>query len=133
MSQAPNAKPFIFNNKFDTGFLQSMYDDDFTYIQEVFTITLDQLSTDLPVVEIDFEKGDIASLKKSVHKVKPSFGYVGLLGTEQACKDFEDLCGTTSDMAVLIAPFKNLWALLHESKDLLIKELTLLETHNKLN
>ncbi|MBY0535942.1 MAG: Hpt domain-containing protein [Chitinophagaceae bacterium] len=133
MSQAPNAKPFIFNNKFDTGFLQSMYDDDFTYIQEVFTITLDQLSTDLPVVQTDFEKGDIASLKKSVHKVKPSFGYVGLLGTEQACKDFEDLCGTTSDMAVLIAPFKNLWALLHESKDLLIKELTLLETHNKLN
>lgn len=133
MSQAPSSNPFIFNNKFDTGFLQSMYDDDFSYIQEVFTITLDQLTTDLPVVMQDFEKGDIASLKKSVHKVKPSFGYVGLLGTEQACKEFEDLCGTVIDISDLKEPFVGLWSLLYESKDLLMKELSLLETHNKLN
>ena len=39
-----------------------------------------------------YEQGDRTALKSAVHKIKPLFGFVGLLTLQAECQDFENRC-----------------------------------------
>ena len=69
---------FYFSPELDTAFLQELYGDDLQQAEFVFESTVQQLRNELPLVESRFHDGDIAGLKKVVHKMKPLFGYTGL-------------------------------------------------------
>jgi len=110
---------FNFNEKIDRPFLFSMYEDDYHYMEEIFE-----------KVEQAFTDQDSEGLRKSVHKIKPAFGFVGLLETEAACQKFEDSCISVSSALELKPQYETLLAIIKESQKILEEECVRLKEHN---
>ena len=99
MNQGQNHKPFIFNQRIDEQFLFSLYENDYSYMEEIFLTTISQLLTDFPMLENIYKSGDIVALEKAVHKLKPSFGFVGMPVLQEMCQKFENECkGSTTEL-----------------------------------
>lgn len=108
-------KKFIFNEKIDRQYLFSLYEDDLGYIEEIFKTTLDQLNTIFSELPGTFTPGDKETLRRNIHKIKPAFGFTGFLGTEKACKEFEDACVDQALSDSLAAKYQALWSILKDS------------------
>lgn len=96
---------FIFNDKIDKDLLFSLYEDDYSYMEEIFSITLTQLKPDILQLESLFAAGDLSQVQKTVHKIKPSFGFVGLPDMQQQCKRFEETCATAGSTEQIKAEY----------------------------
>jgi HPt (histidine-containing phosphotransfer) domain-containing protein len=92
MNYGENHKPFIFNERIDREFLYNLYENDYSYMEEIFLTTISQLLADFPTLEITYNSGDIHALEKVVHKIKPSFGFVGMPLLQERCQQFENQC-----------------------------------------
>jgi chemotaxis protein histidine kinase CheA len=112
-------KKFIFNDKIDSAFLNSLYEDDFVYIEEIFKTTLDQLNPLMSEIPIVFNNNDTKTLKRIIHKIKPAFGFTGFLVTETACKEFEDSCSESTNSNDLASLYNPLMTLMAESRDIM--------------
>lgn len=108
----------------------SLYEDDFVYMEEIFSITLTQLKPDIIVLKTAFETGDQAGLQKAVHKIKPSFGFVGLPQTQELCKQFEDTCAISSSTSQLVSHYTLLCSRLEESVRIIETEHRKLKEYN---
>jgi HPt (histidine-containing phosphotransfer) domain-containing protein len=115
VSNQAEHKTFIFNEKIDKELLISLYEDDFLYMEEIFSITLTQLKPDIIHLDSSFEAGDLSALQKAVHKIKPSFGFVGLPATQESCKQFEDACAAATSVGQVASAYSQLSNLLKES------------------
>lgn len=131
MSPNNQANPFVFNEKFDTSFIHSLYEDDLAYIAEIFAITATQLEEDIPLAKEAFSGDDLTLLKQRVHKLKPSFGFVGLTALQEDCRIFEDRCREVSDKTPLTALFTELSAKLDEALILIKQELERITNYNQ--
>jgi HPt (histidine-containing phosphotransfer) domain-containing protein len=123
-------KTFIFNDKIDKDLLNSLYEDDFPYMEEIFSITLTQLKPDLVILKTAYEKGDWSGLQKAVHKIKPSFGFVGLPQTQQLCKQFEDSCANPDFAGQSASQYNSLCTELEESIHIIETEQARLKEYN---
>jgi HPt (histidine-containing phosphotransfer) domain-containing protein len=130
MNQPTLPKHFIFNEKINGDYLFSLYADDYSYIEEVFSVTLQHFDQDIAFIEAAYAGGSVADLKKGVHKVKPAFGFVGLTDIQQQCGDFEDACLTASETEELKSDYKNLMASLEEGKMIIAAEFRKLKDFN---
>ena len=115
MSKPAQHNTFIFNEEIDKDLLISLYEDDFLYMEEIFSITLTQLKPDIIHLNSCFEAGDLSALRKAVHKIKPSFGFVGLPATQESCKQFEDACAAATSVGQVASAYSQLSNLLKES------------------
>jgi len=113
---------FIFNEKINKELLISLYEDDFLYMEEIFSITLTQLKPDIVHLNSSFEAGDLSAVKKAVHKIKPSFGFVGMPVTQESCKQFEDACATATSIEQVASKYSELSNLLKESVSIIESE-----------
>jgi chemotaxis protein histidine kinase CheA len=131
MRDSFSRKKFVFNDKIDAEFLFELYEDDFTYIEEIFKTTLDQLNTAVTEIPVAFEERNVGQLRRIVHKIKPAFGFTGFISTEKACKDFEDECTDVirpDELKGLYGPF---WTLLVDSMDTMQQQYEQLKEFNK--
>ena len=126
MSEANFSKKFIFNEKIDADYLYSLYEDDYQYIEEIFQTTLTHFNEDLNSIKNAFQANNISDLKKAIHKIKPTFGFVGLPLVQNICKDFEDICQKATSSSELSSEYQQIVVTLAESKELIATE------HNKL-
>ncbi len=131
MSHHTEPKLFIFNNKIDRQALSELYEDDFAYIEEIFSITLTQLRGDLNLLRKAYESGDLAELKKTAHKIKPSFGFVGLPRQQEQCKNFEDICSSVSDTNELNNQYFQLESMIEEYTRIIEDDYVRLKEFNK--
>lgn len=131
MSNQTDAKRFIFNNKIDRQALSELYEDDFAYMEEIFSITLTQLKTDINQLKKAFQSGDLAELKKIAHKIKPSFGFVGLPRQQEQCKNFEDMCSSTIDTNELNNQYIQLEKMVEEHIGIIEDDYVRLKEFNK--
>ena len=115
-------KQFIFNEKLDTEYLFSLYADDYGYIEEVLFTTLQHFDQDFDSIQLAFESENIADLGKAVHKIKPTFGFTGLLNTQLICKDFEDKCSAVASVEDLTNEYKHIRNTLIEVKGIIESE-----------
>lgn len=83
-------KHFLFNEQIDSVYMESMYDNDLAYIEEIFQNTQIEIEQSIPIMENAFNSGDIVSLKQTIHKIKPCFGFTGLLHIQNLLQQFED-------------------------------------------
>ncbi len=124
-------KQFIFNEKLDAEYIFSLYADDFGYIEEVFCTTLEHFDHDFDSIQLAYDNQNISDLRKAVHKIKPTFGFIGLLKTQQLCKDFEDLCSSASSATDGLAiEYKQIRDALLEAKTIIEKEYIRLKEFN---
>jgi HPt (histidine-containing phosphotransfer) domain-containing protein len=121
---------FNFNPKIDRDFIISMYEEDYPYISEMFSTTLNQLIPDVEMMKQHFKNGDLVSVRKQVHKVKPAFGFAGLRQAEAVCQEFEDSCMSAPSTASLHEQYAVLTSIMDESCELIQQEIERLKVYN---
>lgn len=130
MNPTTLSKHFIFNEKINSDYLFSLYADDYAYIEEVFSVTLQHFDQDVEAIQAAYASGSMADLRKGVHKIKPAWGFVGLTDLQQICKDFEDQCVDEAGTDEIKAAYKHLVASLEEGRMILESEYRKLKDHN---
>ena len=130
MNGANFSKKFIFNEKVDSDYLYSLYEDDYQYIEEIFGTTLTHFDNDCKAIEQAFEANNLIELKKTIHKIKPTFGFVGLPLVQQICKEFEDACQKASAANELKTEYQQIVITLAASKELIASEYNKLKEFN---
>ncbi|MEO6961065.1 MAG: Hpt domain-containing protein [Puia sp.] len=121
---------FIFNAEIDTNYLQSLYGDDYVYLQEVFSTVLNDYESLTDNIEYSYTSGNLTALRAAVHKIKPVFGFVGLTAVQQECQQFENTCGTVTSPEMLARDFEVLKNKIILSKLVLEEEKKKLEIFN---
>ena len=130
MNESNFSKKFIFNEKLDADYLYSLYEDDYQYIEEIFQTTLAHFNEDLNSIKDAYQANNISDLKKAIHKIKPTFGFVGLPLVQNICKDFEDICHKATSSTDLTSEYKQIVVTLAESKELIASEYNKLKEFN---
>jgi HPt (histidine-containing phosphotransfer) domain-containing protein len=123
-------KQFIFNEKMDKEALYSLYTDDFAYIEEIFATILQHFDADFSTVQLAFENKSMEDLKRAIHKIKPTFGYTGLLETQSMCKNFEDQCAGAASITDITEAYIHIKNELLEAKDIIQNEHIRLKAFN---
>ena len=119
MNPAYVHKKFIFNEKIDEDYIYSLYEQDFVYIAEVFSSSLETLKEESGHFTSAYESSDINELKKATHKIKPLFGFTGLLHHQEMMGRFEHLCETASNTSNITIQYMELTELIKEGKNIL--------------
>ncbi|MEP6748759.1 MAG: Hpt domain-containing protein [Bacteroidota bacterium] len=123
-------KQFIFNEKMDKDTLYGLYTDDFVYIEEIFATTLQHFDADFGAVQLAYENGNVEDLKRSVHKIKPTFGFMGLLEAQALCKNLEDECVRAASIHDITKGYIHFKNTLLEAKDIIQSEYLRLKAFN---
>ena len=124
------SKKFIFNEKLDADYLYSLYEDDYQYIEEIFQTTLAHFNEDLSSIKNAYQTNNISDLKKAIHKMKPTFGFVGLPLVQNICKEFEDFCQNATSSNDLSSEYQQIVVTLAESRELIASEYNKLKEFN---
>jgi HPt (histidine-containing phosphotransfer) domain-containing protein len=69
---------FVFDNRLDTEYLQSIYEGDKDYAGIVFEQFVLSYPEQWAAIEESFAKEDIKTYKSHIHKIKATFSFVGL-------------------------------------------------------
>jgi HPt (histidine-containing phosphotransfer) domain-containing protein len=92
---------FEYDQRLDAAFLQSIYDDDLEHAAISFEQFLLKHPVQLKEVEDSFTAGDIITFKQKLHKLKPTFSYVGLTKITAEAEIIEKLCNEIHDLNVI--------------------------------
>jgi HPt (histidine-containing phosphotransfer) domain-containing protein len=130
MNNLKTANAFVFNPEFDVNYLNSLYGNDYNYLQEVFDAVLQDFQSLTDNIEFSFSSGNTTALRSAVHKIKPVFGFVGLTAVQQLCQDFEKICGSAISSDQLSGEFETLKNKIIQSKQLIEEEKKKLELFN---
>ena len=130
MNNLKTTNAFVFNAEIDANYLNSLYGDDYVYLQEIFDTVLHDYNSLTDNIEYSYSSGNITALRAAVHKIKPVFGFVGLTMVQQQCQQFEHICGTVSSPDKLAGDFETLKNKIFQSKQLIEEEKKKLEIFN---
>jgi len=130
MNNPVTGKAFIFNEEIAAQCITDLYADDYAYMEEIFGTVLDEYDTLIDNLLSSYSSGDLQALKSAVHKIKPVFGFVGLLPLQQHCQEFEQNCQTASSFDHIAANFTLLKNRLFKAKSLIEEEKRKLELFN---
>ena len=130
MNNLKTANVFVFNPEFDVNYLNSLYGDDYNYLQEVFDTVLQDYQSLTDNIEFSYSSGNLTALRSAVHKIKPVFGFVGLTAVQQLCQEFEKICSAASSSDQLSGDFESLKNNISRSKQLIEEEKKKLELFN---
>ena len=114
---------YIYSGRFDTAFLDELYADDVQTAAEIFESSLNLIVPEMAAADELFYKADVESLRKLFHKIKPLFGYVGLLKLQALVQKFEDSCATAGNTEELRNQYKELSIMVIESVSIIRQEL----------
>jgi len=129
MSNPPADNTFHFSPPIDSHYLIDLYAGDYVMIGETFADVLLVYDDFVEQICSGYERGDLFSLKGAVHKIKPLFGFVGLLRLESQCRTFESTC-LHVDATALTAEFNHLKENILSIKSLIETEKARLEEFN---
>ena len=121
---------FSFNAEIDFSYLQSLYGDDYVYVQEIFATVLNEYGSLADNLEYSYSSGNLATLRASVHKMKPVFGFVGMTAVQQECQQFENLCEAVASQEMLTRDFEALKNKIFQSRQVIEEEMKKLEIFN---
>jgi hypothetical protein len=99
-----------YDSRLDGNFLHSLYEDDKEHAAIVFEQFLKGYPAQIADVEATFKAGDLPLLKHRVHKMKPTFSFVGLTAITEKAGLLEKKCAEETDInniVELYQSFKN--------------------------
>ena len=122
MNPAKAYNKFIFNENIDEDHIFSLYELDYAYIAEVFNSSVEALKEENGHFTSAYESSDIPALKKATHKIKPLFGFTGLLHHQEMIARFEHLCESASSTSNITIQYMELIELIKEGRNILKEE-----------
>ena len=127
MQEEEKDTQYVFSDHFDRQFLEDLYSGDTEAAAEIFKSSLSQVVEELQLAEEKARLGDIVGMRKIFHKIKPLFGYMGLLSVQDFVKHFEDQCNDSVLMADIEVAYENIKEIIREALSLVREE------HHKLS
>ena len=119
MNPAKTHKKFIFNENIDEDHLFSLYENDYAYIAEVFNGSIESLKEETGHFTSAYETSDIKALKSATHKIKPLFGFTGLLHHQEMMARFEHLCENASGTSNITMQYMEITEMIKEGRNIL--------------
>ena len=92
MNNSLSDTTFSFSPPIDGKYLFDLYAGDYVMIEETFADVLKDYDSFAQVIFSSYQAKNIPALKSAFHKIKPLFGFVGLLSIQAQCQDFENAC-----------------------------------------
>jgi HPt (histidine-containing phosphotransfer) domain-containing protein len=129
MNKSLSDNTFSFSEPFDSQYIFELYAGDYIMIGETFADVLNEYDEFVGTINSSFQTEDVPALKSAVHKIKPLFGFVGLLSLQAECQDFENACQHT-DLPGLTSSFNRLKDQLIQARSLIRTEQGRLEQFN---
>lgn len=123
MNQAEVHKKFIFNTKIDSDWLYTLYEEDYSYIMEVFGNSLETLREEQATLSFAFESNNMDLLRRTSHKIKPVFGFAGLLQYQDQTGIFESACSTAHNTSNLTMQYIELVEVINDGKTIIQEDL----------
>ena len=130
MSNQTSLNTFIFNNEIDAAYIYEMYENDYPYIATIFKAILDNYDEDLAVIRDQYRNKNLEQLRKSVHKIKPTFGFAGMLAVQEKCREFENKCQAAISIGEIEMDFSEWIKQLEEAGIIIMEEYKKLKSFN---
>lgn len=92
---------FTYDSRLDSTFLESIYENDKEDAAFGFEQFLNSYPAQLNELEQSFETGDVNSFRQKIHKLKPTFSFVGLTNVTAKAEIIEKNCQETAEIQVL--------------------------------
>ena len=124
-------KEFIFNKSIDEESLRSLYEDDYLYIEEIFRLTLEDLEPEANNALKHYQSKDFTALRRTIHKIKPSFGFIGMPALQEKCQEFEKACDQEPKSQDFEKDFELLSTTIAQSIEVIRSEIKKLEVFNR--
>lgn len=130
MSSQTSVNTLILNDKIDAAYICEMYENDYPYIETIFKAILDSYDEDLATIHDNYRKKDLELLRKSVHKIKPTFGFAGMLTVQEKCREFENTCQNATSISEIETDFTEWIKHLEEAGTIIMEEHKKLKSFN---
>jgi hypothetical protein len=121
MSNSTNPA-FVFCEKLDKDFLFSMYEDDLSYAKEVFESFLETTKEEFILLKECFNKKDLQEIRHKLHKIKPTFSFVGLPALTEKTESMIVKCDKATAISEIETDCKKLFNEIEESFVIIEKE-----------
>jgi HPt (histidine-containing phosphotransfer) domain-containing protein len=105
-----NSNVFEYDERLDSAFLESIYDDDMEHAAISFEQFLNKYPVQIKEIEDCLAAADINLFRQKLHKIKPAFSYVGLTNITAKAEIIERMCTNVIDKIAitdLYLDFKN--------------------------
>jgi len=120
---------FAFDNRLDQPFLESLYGDDFQYAQEVFEGFLATTKTEFERIKDDYRQNEVKNMRQKLHKIKPTFGFVGLTELTEKTEMIIAACDASSNTSEIETGCSALFKEIEDSFLLIENELMRMRNH----
>lgn len=123
---------FEFSPDFDRQFLWDLYGDDMQAAAEIFLSSLHQAREELARLDTLQQAADVEGIRRLFHKIKPLFGYMGLLAVQDYVQAFEDRCQAPATMDEIRVPLESVRNIVHDALSTLqVEQQRLTEYNNR--
>jgi HPt (histidine-containing phosphotransfer) domain-containing protein len=130
MQQGKKTYPFQFEKSIDADYMYSMYENDYPYIEKIFAVTLSHFIEDQKVADQNYSTEDLEGLRKIFHKIKATFGFIGMLQMQEDCGQMEAKCLAANSFEKIKVEIEELLQKIKNNKILLESELERLKIFN---
>lgn len=120
---------FIFSSELNQSFLQALYEGDILYASEVFESFLIDTKAELEEIKKLHLENDVKKIRYKLHKMKPTFGFVGLTALTEEIELVITFCDKSTDMSDAEPAFSKLLIQIENTFPLIEKELKRMSTH----
>jgi HPt (histidine-containing phosphotransfer) domain-containing protein len=69
-----------------------MYEADYNYIEQIFNLTLTHFGEDISAADQNYAAANMEGVRKAIHKIKSTFGFIGMMELQENCRKMEDKC-----------------------------------------
>ncbi len=121
---------FIFSDGFDRLFLEELYGGDTLTAEEISSSSIPHIEESLQLAEKHVNTGATDELRKLLHKIKPIYGYLGMLQVQDAAQNFEDFCAFKDKTGQLDSAYDSFRTIVHHALMLMRIEQQRLNEHN---
>lgn len=90
---------FVFSPTLDQTFLSSLYDDDLLYAQEIFRGFLAETKIEFEKIKNDYLQDELKGMRQKLHKIKPTFSFVGLTALSEKTESVIKACDESSHVS----------------------------------
>lgn len=104
---------FMFDERLDREFLESMFEGDLDHARVVFEQFLQLAPAQMQEIESRYQEGILEEFRQKVHKIKPVFSFVGLTQMTSLAESLENQCklaGSVNQVSSLYEEFRNNYA-----------------------
>jgi hypothetical protein len=110
---------------FDASHLATYFLNDHKIIAEIFLVSNETMPDDLDMLRNAFEAKDLYLIREAIHKIKPSYKFVGLLKLDKEVGQFYDLCLGATSVEELLVKYGELWPKLIQARELIGEQVKL--------